>query len=136
VIVTCPSCGHANSFEQSQAYHAGFANQGFLYNDAGTLTLVWSSFDSAYEAIVGSLHPWTLSPEQQHAFEALLPTTPLGDRWRFANPARCSVCTTPISQSIARGNIYYLEYDGSIVLDGGPASRRLAAYLTKSPTAT
>jgi hypothetical protein len=41
----------------------------FLYNDAGSLTLVWSSFDPAYEAIVGKVHPWMLTIEQQALLE-------------------------------------------------------------------
>jgi len=40
-------CGFDNSFDQPYPFHAGFSNAGFLYNEAGNLTLVWSSFDPA-----------------------------------------------------------------------------------------
>ena len=53
VIITCASCGHENGFARPYPFHAGFSNQGFLYNDDGNLTLVWSSFEPAYEAWVG-----------------------------------------------------------------------------------
>jgi hypothetical protein len=51
--VTCPSCSHVMTFDQPNRFHAGFANQGFLYSDSGRLTLVWSSFDPAWEAPCG-----------------------------------------------------------------------------------
>jgi hypothetical protein len=56
MIIECIGCGHANASVQPNAYHAGFANQGLLYDDAGDLTLVWGSFDAAYERIVGARH--------------------------------------------------------------------------------
>lgn len=43
VTIDCSSCGHKNDFEQPSPFHAGFGNQGFLYNDAGNLTLACSS---------------------------------------------------------------------------------------------
>jgi len=30
VELRCPTCGHANNFDQPYAYHAGFSDQGFL----------------------------------------------------------------------------------------------------------
>jgi hypothetical protein len=129
VNVKCTSCGHKNDFDQPHPYHAGFANEGFLYNNAGNLTLVWSSFDPAYEAIVGKWHPWALTPEQQAHFEGALPPAPSGGSWRFINPARCARCAKPISDPITQ-SIYYLLYPGSIVTDLGPADRHLKEYLS------
>jgi ribosomal protein S18 acetylase RimI-like enzyme len=70
VTIKCTSCGHENVFEQPYPYHAGFSNQGFLYNDDGNLTLVWSSFDPAYRAVVGKKHPWALTAEERAQFES------------------------------------------------------------------
>ena len=128
VTINCSSCGHKNDFEQPYAFHAGFGNQGFLYNDAGDLTLVWSSFDPAYEAIVGKWHPWTLTTEQQALLENTLREAPSGGRWRFANPARCLECANPISGPITE-TIYYLQYPGSVDADTNPGERRLNEFL-------
>jgi hypothetical protein len=128
VTVSCPSCGHQNDFEQPYPFHAGFGNQGFLYNDAGNLTLVWSSFDPAYEAIVGKSHPWTLTVEQQALLENALRVAPSGRRWRFANPARCLKCLGQISGSITE-TIYYLRYPNSVDTDSTPGERRLKEFL-------
>src|SRR3989442_4520266 len=61
LIVSCSDCGFANVFNQPYAYHARFGDQGFLYNEAGNCTLMWSSFDPDYEAIVGKKNPWSLT---------------------------------------------------------------------------
>lgn len=115
-IIKCASCGHPNVFNQPYPYHAGFGDQGFLYNDAGNLTLTWSCYDPAFEALVGKKNPWVLTlADEQKVEDALLPS-PLGDRWRFSNPARCLHCKATISDPIRR-NIYYLLYDGSIRTD-------------------
>ena len=129
VTINCASCRHENDFEQPYPFHAGFGNQGFLYNDAGNLTLVWSSFDPAYEAIVGRLHPWTLTTEQQALLESTLREAPSGGRWRFANPARCLKCANPISGPITE-TIYYLQYPGSVDTDSNPGERRLKEFLS------
>ena len=81
--IPCKSCGVVQHFEQPYAYHAGFGNQGFLYNEQGDLTLVWSSFDPAYVRIVGSHHPWALSSEQRLKLEASLHPAPRGGQWCF-----------------------------------------------------
>jgi hypothetical protein len=76
-------------FDQPSLYHAGFSDQGFLYNDVGNLSLTWSCYDPAYAALVGGKSPWALTlAEKQKVEEALLPA-PKGGRWRFSNPARC-----------------------------------------------
>ena len=115
--VDCAGCGVASTFDQPYAYHAGHANQGFLYNEAGTLTLVWSSFDPVYESIVGAKHPWALGWWDRRRLERTLKPAPVGGRWRFRNPARCPRCGYVISQPIGRC-IYYVVYPGSLVLDG------------------
>ena len=115
VVIECTKCGHKNVFGQPHPYHAGFGNQGFLYNEKGNRTLIWSSFDPDYERIVGHCHPWMLTTEQQERLEqTLLPDD--GGRWLFVNPARCESCQATISEPMIK-NIYYLEYNGSINLD-------------------
>jgi hypothetical protein len=128
ITVSCPLCGHHNEFDQPYMIHAGFGDQGFLYNDAGNLTLTWSSFDPAYEAIVGEHHPWALSAEQQALLEAALFEAPSGGRWRFANHARCLKCKGPISGPITE-TIYYLRYPGSFDTDNNPGEYRLMELL-------
>jgi hypothetical protein len=128
VTVNCSACGFKNDFEQPYPFHAGFGNQGFLYNDAGNLALVWSSFDPAYEAIVGNWHPWALTTEQQTNFEKALREAPSGGRWRFSNPARCLKCAKPISGPITE-TIYYFQYPGSVDADRSPGERRLKGFL-------
>jgi hypothetical protein len=61
-IIKCAACAHANIFNQPYPYHAGFSDQGFLYDDAGHLTLVWSCYDPAFKALLGSTCPWSLEP--------------------------------------------------------------------------
>ena len=135
MVITCDACGVRNEFAQPYPYHAGFANQGFLYNDAGNSTLVWSSFDPAYEEIVGTIHPWALSEELRTQLEASLPAAPQGGRWRFTNPARCNKCQSEISPPMG-DNIYYLEYPDSVILDTGPNALKLRAYLGNQARAT
>jgi hypothetical protein len=118
-VIKCASCGHANVFNQPYPYHAGFGDQGFLYDDAGTLTLTWSCFDPAFEAVVGRKNAWALTRADQQMFEEALLPAPSGGRWSFSNPARCVSCGSVISDSIDR-TIYYLLFDGSIQTDGGP----------------
>jgi hypothetical protein len=126
--IACKSCRRLVELEQPYAYHAGFADQGFLYNEAGTLTLVWSSFDDAYEHIVPHSNPWALTPEQRSDVERQLAPAPSGGRWLFSNPARCPSCAAQISAPITE-TIYYLVYPGSLVLDGGPEQRRFSEVL-------
>jgi hypothetical protein len=125
--VKCKHCGRDNVFDQPYAYHAGFGNQGFLYDDAGTLTLTWSSFDPAYEAVVGQKHPWALAQSDRDKLEARLRDAPSGGRWRFCNPARCVQCRGQISDSILQ-TIYFLLYPGSIETQDGP-KMQLREYL-------
>jgi hypothetical protein len=115
--ITCRKCGHINVFEQPYAYHAGFADQGFLYNDEGNLTLVWNAFDPDHVKIAGNANPWVINEEKRRAFEDWLPTAPKGGKWSFKNPGRCLNCHSEITPPIGR-NIYYVLYEGSVVADG------------------
>ncbi len=138
LVVTCIECGFDNVFNQPYRYHAGFANQGFLYNEAGDRTLIWSSFDPDYTNIVGENHPWVLGVEGRNKLEAVLQSDPNGGgKWLFTNLPRCLKCKHPIGEPIGR-NIYYLEYDGSINLDfsGSDRSRRLKEIMKVEPAAT
>jgi hypothetical protein len=128
VTVTCTSCGHKNEFDQPYPFHAGFSNQGFLYNDEGNLTLVWSSFDPAYQGMMGKKHPWTLTTKERVLFEHALRPAPYGGSWRFINPARCMECAGTIGGSIT-STIYYHLYPGSIVTDLASAHGRLKDFL-------
>ena len=117
LVVKCDHCEFPNVFNQPYRYHAGFGNQVFLYNEAGNRTLIWSSFDVDYEALVGKVHPWALGPEGRKALEShLVPDPKGGGRWLFNNPARCQKCKHSIGDPIGL-NVYYLEYDGSLELD-------------------
>lgn len=116
LTVVCPACGHVHFFNQPYAYHAGFGDQGFLYNDDGDLTLVWSAYDPTYESIAGPSNPWVMTSEKKKKLEEWLPPAPRGGRWRFDNPARCATCKKQIAAPIG-SNIYYLVYDGSVVLN-------------------
>lgn len=127
ITVKCTSCGHENGFAQPYQIHAGFSDQGFLYNDDGNLTLTWSSFDPAYEAIVGKKHPWALTTDEQAKFEDALYPAPFGGRWKFINSARCVACASPISGPITK-TIYYLRYPGSIATDLGPMEGGLEKF--------
>ena len=128
MVVTCKACRGSTEFQQPYAYHAGFGNQGFLYNDAGTLTLVWSSYDPAFEAVVGAKVPWMLTPELRSALESRLPPAPVGGRWRFSNPARCPKCGVEVAGPMTQ-NIYYLVYDGSVVLDDPKSGKGLKGLI-------
>lgn len=128
VTISCTSCGHGNEFDQPYPYHAGFGNQGFLYNDEGNLTLVWSSFDPAYEAVVGKKHPWALAAEERVTFEDALRPAPAGGAWQFANPARCLKCSRAISGPITE-TIYHLIYPNSVVTDLAPDKPSLSEFL-------
>jgi hypothetical protein len=133
ITLSCSSCGYNNDFEQPYPIHAGFSNQGFLYNDDGNLTLVWSSFDPAYKAIVGNRHPWGLTTKQQTLFEDALRPAPAGGRWKFSNPACCLKCASPISGPITQ-TIYYYRYPRSIHTDANPGEHhRLKEFLLAGP---
>jgi hypothetical protein len=116
LVVPCPHCGGSNVFNQPYAYHAGFGDQGFLYNGPGTCTLIWSAYDPEFEALVGRHNPWALSREKQRTVEEALQPAPDGSRWLFSNPARCRTCGHAISGPMGE-TIYYLEYEVSIDVD-------------------
>jgi hypothetical protein len=120
LAVTCRYCGKDNLFDQPYYFHAGFADQGFLYNDAGTLTLVWSVSDPVLQRLFPADARWTLQAENRRRFERLLRPAPCGGRWRFRNPARCIHCTRPILKPMLR-SVHYLVYPGSLLTDQGNA---------------
>src|ERR1022692_4482532 len=103
LVVSCGGCGHENVFNQPYAYHAGFSDQGFLYDDSGHLTLVWSCFDPAFEALVGPQNPWALGRDDRRRLEEALLPAPSGGRWRFSNPPRCLRCSESIGDPMGWG---------------------------------
>lgn len=123
--IPCSQCQRSNHFDQPYLYHAGFGDQGFLYDDAGTLTLVWSIHDPAFERIVGKRVPWELSRQEQGRFERALKPAPSGGRWRFANPARCTDCGAKLLDPIGPASIYYVLYPNSIMTSPAPFARPL-----------
>lgn len=129
----CPKCGGTNIFAQPYAYHGGFGDQAFLYNDAGDCTLVWSILDPLYEALLARhspKEPWGLTTGAKRELERLLPESPLGDAWRFRNPPRCKHCRGALTPPMGPKNIHYLLYPGSVVLSvSGPCARTLEAYV-------
>ena len=119
MVVKCNSCGYENEFAQPYPYHAGFGNQGFLYNEAGNLTLVWSLYDPDYETLVGFRDALHLTVEDRSAIESSLLPAPFGGRFRFENPARCKQCGFEIGGPMLR-TVSYLVFDGSVVTDAAP----------------
>jgi len=120
--VACKHCGQVNGFDQPYAIHAGFNHEGFLYNDSGTLTLVWSIFDPVFGSdrlLLPERRPWARSSVNCQYFEDRLLPAPDGSNWRFRNPARCIHCGKPISESILNST-FYLIYPGSIITNQGP----------------
>ncbi len=114
--IECKRCGRKHIFDQPYPYHAGFADQGFLYNDAGNLTLVWSILDPVFEEIFPGKALWTMNLYHRWRFEKMLLPAPFGGLWRFRNPARCIQCAKPISGPMLR-SIHYLVYPESIMTD-------------------
>ena len=112
LIIHCESCQADIAFDQPYPHHAGFGNQGFLYDESGTSTLVWNSYDPAYIGIVGDQHPWALGPADQTKLESILVPAPSGGRLAFENPARCPRCRHAIRGPMMR-EISYLCYPGS-----------------------
>jgi hypothetical protein len=128
LTIDCKQCGQKNRFDQPYPYHAGFTDQGFLYDDAGTLTLVWSMLDPVLNELFPDQPLWTLSLLNRRRFEKLLVPAPSGGRWRFRNPARCIHCGKPISDPMLR-SVHYLLYPGSIRTDRD-REFKLKDYLT------
>ena len=95
-------------------YNAGFPVHGFLYNDAGTLTLVYSGFDPVFDELFPERVHLCSNPQLMQEFEDMLQPAPVGGRWRFSNPARCVFCAEPISESCLH-TIVYIVYPGSII---------------------
>jgi len=114
--ILCKHCGKETHFDQPYVYHAGFADQGFLYNDAGTLTLVWGIMDPVLDEMFPNQTAWVLSLLNRRRFEEMLLPAPDGGRWRFRNPARCIHCAKPISKPMLHSS-HYLVYPGSIMTD-------------------
>jgi hypothetical protein len=113
----CKACGATLQFEQPYPYHAGFSDNGFLYDDAGTCTLVWSAYDPAWVRFGGDRNPWSLALHEWAPFESVLRVSPSGGRWRASNPARCPKCSEVLRHPMTEGEIYYLVFPDSVILD-------------------
>ncbi len=111
--ILCPSCRRVIHLEQEYPYHAGFSNQGFLYCDKDSTILLFDSYNKCFEAIVGSVHPWSLNPGQKREVEAHLKPCPCGGRFSFSNEPRCPFCGGSI-QSALPSKLHYVIL-GSVV---------------------
>ena len=120
MVIKCNSCGYETQFAQPYPYHAGFGNQGFLYNDAGNLTLVWSLYDRDYADLVGMKDPTRLTVDERATLELSLLPAPSGGRFRFGNPARCKECGDEISPAMSPPTNYFVEFEGSVITDAAP----------------
>lgn len=130
--VHCPRCGKPNHFDQPYAYHVGFGDQGFLYNDAGDCTLVWSTLDPVYEDLLARHSPeppGVLTGAAKREFEARLPPSPRGDRWRFVNTPRCTHCRAALTPPMGPDCIQYLVFPDSVLLGIRPFERSLQTYI-------
>jgi hypothetical protein len=131
MVIKCNSCGYENEFAQPYPYHAGFGNQGFLYNDAGNLTLVWDLYDPDYGALVGFKDALHLTDKDRATIESSLLPARFGGRFRFANPARCKQCGAEIGGPMLR-TVNYLVYEGGLVTDAEPDVMGLRAALKET----
>ena len=120
IRILCPSCGKTTVFGQPYRYHAEFGNEGFLYNDDGNMTFVWSTLDPVFEEVVGAEETWGLTEAQLEVFERSLRPAPRGGRFRFSNPGRCSACHAPICEPMTRDS-YYVLFPGSVLARPTPA---------------
>jgi len=134
LTVECNRCKKENVFEQPYAYHAGFENQGFLYNEAGNLTLVWSTYDPAFSELLPAGSPWDFDAPMQKKIEDALPVSSKGDHWRFTNSPRCQHCGEIIGKPIGR-SIYCFIYPGSVLTDCN-GEHRFGEYLEKAHSET
>ena len=131
----CPGCGKRLTFRDPSFERSQILDYGFLYNDTGTSTLVWKTFDPSYKAMLGEQKPWNLAPEQQAAFEARLKPAPAGGRWRFANYARCPSCRAAIGSPVTKTELL-LVFDDSLVLNKPDTGMGLGeALIDKTATA-
>ena len=129
--VECPSCSASHEFAQPYPYHAGFGDSVFLYNRTGNRTLVWGTYDPVYTSLLGAKeNAWNPSAAVCAYLEAQLPPSPAGDPWGFAYPARCQQCGAVLRAAMADGEIYYLEYPGSVILGRAGLPSTLSEYLT------
>jgi hypothetical protein len=111
----CSHCGRVNQFEQPYAYHAGFSDLCFFYNETGDRTLVWSTFDPMFAELVGEQSTWQLTPELAARLESLLPPSPTGSRWGAGYPGRCLDCGSRLTPPMGE-SVYFVIYPGSVVL--------------------
>ena len=128
----CLSCRHIAEFAQPYPYHAGFADQGFLYDESGTATLVWSLYDPAYERLAGPTNGSAVSMETRRHIESCLVQSPKGTAWGFDYPARCPRCASVLSAPM-HGTVHYLVYPGSVITDLGAREMSFASVLKESP---
>jgi hypothetical protein len=133
--VDCLQCGAQNVFSQPYAYHAGFGDTVFLYNEAGNCTLAWGTYDPEYIRLIGDADAWQPTPAVQAELEARLPPSPHGDRWGFAHPARCLTCRAAIRDPMIKGERYYLEYSASVIVGRAGLASNLASLLDSRPSA-
>lgn len=85
----CKRCSHNFTFHR---YHAGFSDLGYLYCDTDSTVLTWSSYDDAYESLVGKKHPWTLDIGEMELVERSIRACHCGGHFTFDASSRCPSC--------------------------------------------
>jgi hypothetical protein len=96
MLFNCPSCEHLIIVEYPRIIHAGFNDSGFLYcNTCGDL-LTWSSYDVAYQSLLGGKPPWDLTEDEKSIIESHVVKCPCGGAFTFKALPRCPECTQPI----------------------------------------
>ncbi len=113
--ICCAACGVVTKIPQKYAYHAGFSNRGFLYNDSRPSILKFSPYDSKYVATVGDKHPWALNEEEKDKVEKALKPDPSGGHFRFNAYPRCPECNAELPE-ILPDNVHFIEIGD--VIDG------------------
>ncbi len=131
LVVTCKDCGHANTFAQPYPYHAGFGDQGFLYNEAGNCTLTWSVYDPFFRSHF-DMRLWPPRDKaKMRALEEALPLSPKGDRWSFSAVARCGACRKELLGSMET-TVHYLRFPDSVELER-PGGLWMEFYIKNRP---
>lgn len=131
LTLKCKECCHENQFSQPYAYHAGFSDQGFIYNEGGNATLIWSIYDPYFKKHF-AMALWPVRDRAKaQTMEDALPLSPKGDRWSFLAPARCGKCRAPISQPMTE-TVYYLVFPDHVELEGGGNGLWMERYIQNS----
>jgi hypothetical protein len=113
--ICCKTCGVATKIPQPYAFHAGFSNRGFLYNDSRAAIIEFSPYNLKYVAAVGDKHPWALNAEEKSKVEKALKPDPAGGKFRFDAHPRCPACNAELPDLLP-DDVHFVEIGD--VIDG------------------